>query len=381
MSDLVIPRDAGNGVAPDTVVTGLRGVLACTTSVSSIADGTLRYRGYDVRDLVGQASFADVTLLLWHGEWPDNDQRERLAAALTERRSLPDVVQRLITACPVTADPLALMQAAIAIDGTCDPRPDNRAVSAVLDKAMTLQAHTANLVGVIANRVSGNVPPQMPADISREAAMLWLATGDEPDPLSLTALDAVLVTFAEHELNPSTFAARVVAGTRSDYWSAITAAVGALKGPRHAGAFAAGATLVRELGTPAAARAFVAGLSGDPAVSGFGVHKIYGELDPRVAGIRRFAELLAADGPHERLWQTAVELETRLRATHGLNPTAELYAGLVIHLLGIPLRCASALVATARGAGWTAHVLEQYSDDVVLRPRALYIGPPPRSLP
>lgn len=369
----------------EEVTPGLRGVPACTTAVSSIEDGVLRYRGYDIRDLVATADFPAVTLLLWLGRWPGAAERERLDAQARQRLPLPAPIAALLGSLPVAAAPLALLRTALSADGALDVTAADRSESAVRDKAVTAYARTAVIAGLAAARLAGRAAPPPRPDLSREAAMLWLATGAEPAPAAISALNAALITFAEHELNPSTFAARIVAGTRADYWSALTAAVGALAGPRHAGGFAAGTGNLLQIGSPGAVAGFLDDLPEGAVVPGFGRHKVYPGDDPRVGGMQRHAAALCATGAGaepdgELLLATATALQAGM-AERGVPPTAELYAGLTLHLLGFPLEAFPAVVAAARVAGWTAHVLEQYADDVVFRPRASYAGSGPRTLP
>lgn len=372
--------------APGQVVAGLDGVLACTTSICSIdgAAGELRYRGYEIRDLVGRASFADVAQLLWLGRWPTPEERDHFDTVSRARLELPAATRALLNTLSDTTHPLAplaAMRTALSLEGALDETAEEHSADALQDKALTVYARTATLVGALACQVNGEPfrPPR--SDLPREANLLWMATGAEPDPLAVEALDALSITYVEHELNPSTFAGRIVTGTRSDYWSAITAAVGAFKGPRHGGAFAGAVELLLKLGSPAAVPAYLdEALAQGAYIPGFGQHHVYRSADPRVPGMRRYAELLASTRGGDELVETARQLARALHEREGTSPSADLYGGLVMHLLGFPPKLFPALLVAGRFAGWTAHICEQYADDVVLRPRAAYVGPGPRAL-
>ena len=364
-------------------IAGLDGVLACTTAICAIdgARGELRYRGYEIRDLVGYARFADVAPLLWLGRWPSSAEREHFDVESRARLALPAATRALLDTLPDTADPLAVLRTAMSIEGALDGAAEDRSAEQVHDKAITAYARSATLVGVLACRARGQAPRAPRGDLDRGANLLWMATGAEPTPLEVDALDALLITYAEHELNPSTFTGRIVAGTRSDYWSALTAAVGAFKGPLHGGIFGGAVKILLELGAPAAVPAYLDSLPAkDAYVPGFGQHHVYRTADPRVAGMARCAEQLAAASGREQLLDTARALERGLAERANSAPSADLYGGLVMHLLGFPPQLLPSLLAAGRFAGWTAHILEQYGDPTVIRPRAAYVGPQPRVL-
>jgi citrate synthase len=369
--------------APPPPGVGLDGVLACTTSVCSIdgEQGDLRYRGYEIRDLVGRRSFADVAQLLWLGRWPTPAERELFDAGSRARLELPAVTQAVLDALPDSTHPLAALCTALSIDGALDEAGQDRSAEAVHDKALTVYARTATLVGALACRARGEQPRPPRPDLSRGPSLLWMAVGIESAPVAVEALDALLVTYAEHELNPSTFAGRVVAGTHSDYWSAVIGAIGAFKGPMHGGVFGEALQVLQQLGSPAAARAYALdALERQAQVPGFWAHHVYRTHDPRVGGMRRHAGLLSQATGQDELFETARELERVLAEGSALEPSADYYGALVMHLLGFPRQVFSSLLVAGRFAGWTAHICEQYAGNAPLRPRAAYVGHGPRVL-
>lgn len=368
---------------PAHAVAGLEGVLACATAICSIdgASGELRYRGYEIRDLVGHARFADVAQLLLLGRWPAPGERDHFDVASRARLELPAPTRALLDILPAATHPLALLRTAMSIEGALDGVAEDQSAEQLHDKAITAYARSATLVGALVCRASGEALRGPRGDLDRGANLLWMATGTDPTPLEVDALDALLITYTEHELNPSTFTSRIVAGTRADYWSALTAAIGAFKGPLHGGAFGGAVEVLLELGTPAAVPAYLDGLPAEDAyIPGFGQHHVYRVADPRVAGMARYAELLSAAHGTDKLFETARELERRLAGRSDLSPSADLYGGLVMHLLGFPPELFSSVLVAGRIAGWTAHIREQYADATVIRPRAAYVGPQPRVL-
>lgn len=371
-------RSGGEGV-----VGGLDDNVACTTSICSIdgEHGELRYRGYEIRDLVRHARFADVAQLLWLGHWPSHDEQARFDSASRARCELPAQTRALMDTIPRATHPLAIVRTAISIEGALDPSDDDVSPAALHDKATTAYARTATLVGVLVARARGEAPSPPRDDLPRNANLLWVANGAEPDGLALDALDALCITYAEHELNPSSFTSRTVSGTRSDYWSAITAAVAAFKGPLHGGIFRDSVELLLRLRTPAAVPSFIEDVSAtDAAVPGFSRGHVYETRDPRVAGMEQAARSLASALGAEELFETAQVLERGLAERRGLRPTSDLYGSLVMHLLGIPEEVFSSLIVASRFAGWTAHICEQHLDGTIIRPRARYVGPGPREV-
>ena len=366
------------------VISGLEGVLACGSSVCFIDGpaGTLLYRGYAIGDFVEEAEFLDVVWLLWHGDWPDAAQSQAFAAEVAAQSALPATVAGFIAGAPVaTANPMAILRTAVSMLGVEDPEADDISEASVAAKATGLVARLPTVVAAMSRLVRGDDPVAPDPGLGHAANFLYMLTGEPPSAGAAAALNAVLNAYAEHELNASTFVARTTVGTLSDYYSAITSAAGALKGALHGGAVDDAMGVFREIGVPENVVGFVeAALAARRKVPGFG-HRVYRTRDPRAAAMDRLAgELGAAAGePH---WHAvATGLERELKERKGLNANVDYYSALVLYHLGFPLNMFTSFIATSRIAGWTAHLLEQYADNRLIRPRALYEGEMTRPYP
>ena len=366
------------------VISGLEGVLACGSSVCFIDGpaGTLLYRGYAIGDFVEDAEFLDVVWLLWHGDWPDAAQSEAFAAEVAARRALPETVGAFLAGAPIaTANPMAVLRTAVSMLGVEDPDADDISAESVLSKATGLVAKLPTVVAAMSRLVRGDDPVAPDPGLGHAANFMHMLTGGPPSESAAAALNAVLNTYAEHELNASTFTARTTVGTLSDYYSAITSAAGALKGALHGGAVDDAMGAFREIGAPENVAGFVdAALAVRRKVPGFG-HRVYRTRDPRCAAMDRLGGELgeAAGEPH---WHAvATGLERELLERKGLSANVDYYSALVLYHLGFPLNMFTSFIAASRIAGWSAHLLEQYADNRLIRPRALYEGETARPYP
>ncbi len=360
---------------------GLEDVVACTTEICAIdgQHGRLVYRGYDVGDLVGRVSFEEVTHLLWTGGLPDAEDLRDLRAGLCSAGCLPDGVVELLRVLPRTSGMAALRTAVSALDHF-DPDSADRTPAANRRKAVRL---TGQVPAVVAAwwRLGQGAPILSPRpELGHAANFLYMLTGRTPPPLHQRAMDAALVLHADHELNASTFAARVTAATLAGMHAAVTAAVGALEGPLHGGANEAVMRVVLEVGTPERAAPWVrAKLAAGEKVPGFG-HRVYRTADPRarvLAGLARELGEAAGDlGPY----RVTAALEQAVHQQRGLYPNVDLYSGDVYRLLGVPTELFTPIFAISRVSGWTAHIMEQYDHNRLIRPRAEYVGPSHRAL-
>ena len=366
------------------VTSGLEGVLACYSSVCSIdgPGGVLTYRGYDIRDFVTDASFCDVAWLLWHGEWPDEAESEAFAAEVASHRHLSDSVSALLAAAPLdTANPMAVLRTAVSLVGAEDPAADDISHDAVVAKAARLVGYLPTMVAAMSRHLQGNEPIAADPSLDHAANFCWMLTGRQPSPQESGALNALLNTYAEHELNASTFAARTTVGTLSDYWSAMVSGIGAVKGPLHGGAVDDAMAVFSEIGEPGGVVPFVeAALAARRKVPGFG-HRVYRTRDPRAIAMDTLAAELGAEAGEPHWHATASALEAELHERKGLNANVDYYSALVLYHLGFPLSMFTSFIVCSRVAGWTAHVLEQYANNRLIRPRAQYEGSPPRPYP
>ncbi|HZU75677.1 MAG TPA: citrate/2-methylcitrate synthase [Dehalococcoidia bacterium] len=366
---------------------GLEDVVACTSAICAIDGqrGRLQYGGYDIDELV-QAGFEEVCYLLWHGELPDRAQLEALRAAL-DAVELPEAVVTLLRGLPRDAHPLTALRTAISALGALDPEAEDGSPEANTRKAVRLVAQTPRIVAAW-QRLRNGLEPVMPepGDSIAQGFLRGLS-GKAPSADAVRAIDMALVLHAEHELNASTFAVRVAAATETDLHAAITAACAVLKGPKHGGANEDVPVMLDEIGTPAAAEAWVkAKLAWRETLpvaerqqikarfSGFG-HRVYKVDDPRAAHLRRMAQRLAEGDPTvARRLAIAERVRELMAAEKGLKVNVDFYSALVYQALGIPSDLNTSIFAIARMAGWTAHALEQYADNRLIRPRAEYIG-------
>ncbi len=374
---------------------GLEDVVACTSAICEIdgVAGRLSYRGYNIDDLAS-LTFEEICYLLWHGDLPSASTLAELNAQFARDRSLPEAIETLLRSLPPTAHPLAVLRTAISALGSLDPEGETGSKEANQRKAVRLTVQAPLIVGAWQRLRTGLEPVQPVAGDSIAASFLRASLGTTPAPAAERAMDVALILHADHELNASTFAARIAAATETDLHSAITAACAVLKGPKHGGANEDVFVMLEEIGVPAAAEEWVRRRLAwretlPPAerqmikarFSGFG-HRVYKVDDPRAAHLRRMAQQLAETDPRTRTWLDIAErVRAVVAAEKGLKVNVDFYSALVYQSLGIPADLNTSFFAVSRMAGWTAHVLEQYANNRLIRPRAEYIGERNRTLP
>jgi citrate synthase len=359
---------------------GLEGIVVSESRICFVdgVEGRLLYQGYDIHDLAEHASFEEVAYLLWHGDLPSAAQLEQLKRDLAQARALPAPVMAALTSCPAAALPMDVLRTAVSALGVCDPDAAVNTPEANVRKSIRLVAQMATLVAAIGRLRAGQGPVAPDPALSHAANFLYMLNGRPADEESVRAIDIALVLHADHELNASTFSARVTAATLADMHSAITSAVGTLKGPLHGGANEAVMRMLLAIGgggDPAAARTAVEQrLAAKQKVPGFG-HRVYKTEDPRATHLRRMSEALGRRHGQPQWFTMSREIEeTMLREKH-LYANVDFYSASVYYVLGIPLELFTPVFAVSRIAGWTAHVLEQYADNRLIRPRAEYVGP------
>jgi citrate synthase len=359
---------------------GLREVVAAETKLSDI-DGTagrLWYVGYEIGDLAEHASFEETVYLLHHLELPTRTQLDELNRFLAEERVLSPFLQKTMRTLAQNTSPMSMLRSSISASSAFDPDGWDDSLPAQYRKALRLIAETPTLIAMYDRLRTGRevVPPN--PRLGHAANLLWMLHGEDPDPEDARVLDTTLVLYADHTMNASTFTARVIASTLSDMFSAITGAIGALKGPLHGGANEEAMKMAEEVGKPENAEAYVRERLGHhEKIMGFG-HAVYRTMDPRATVLK---ELCKATGERhgEPIWYEIFEaLERTTLEQKGLYPNVDLYAAGVYHLLGIPTDLMTPIFALARMAGWTAHVREQYANNRIIRPGSDYIGPAAR---
>ena len=366
---------------------GLEDVVATASAICFIDGdrGVLSYCGYDIHDLAPGATFEEVCYLLWHRRLPTRAELGDLQSQLAAARALPEAVTRLMRSLPPVngMDALRTLTSALA---HYDPEVDDTSPQAQYRKAVRLTAQIGTIVATWGRLQAGGGPIAPDPVLSHAANFLYMLTGQRPSAVATRAFDVALVLHADHELNASTFAGRVAAATLTDIYSAVVAAIGTLKGPLHGGANAEVMKLLLELGQDATGErieAFVRGkFARKEKIPGFG-HRVYRTEDPRATHLRRMSQDLAKRAGSTAWFDISQRIEAMVKAEKKLNPNVDFYSASMYYTLGIPIDLYTPIFAVSRISGWTAHVLEQYANNRLIRPRADYVGPgfPQRFVP
>ena len=358
---------------------GLEDVVATSSEICFIDGdrGVLAYRGYDIHDLATHATFEDVCYLLWHGHLPTRSELGELQSAFAAARPLPEGIIRLLRSLP-PSDGMDLLRTLASALAHYDADAADNSPDANYRKAVRLTAQLGSLVAVIGRIEAGGGPIHPDPAMGFAAGFLYMLTGQRPDALSTRAFDVALVLHADHELNASTFAARVAAATLTDVHSAVVAGIATLKGPLHGGANAEVMKMLLDLGihaTPEKVESTVRGrLARKEKIPGFG-HRVYHTMDPRAVHLRQMSRDLGKRAGQPQWFEMSERIEGLVKAEKGLNPNVDFYSASTYHALGIPIALFTPIFAVSRCAGWTAHVLEQLSNNRLIRPRAEYTGP------
>jgi citrate synthase len=354
---------------------GLEGVLACTSRISTIHGTTLLYRGYTIEDLAANAGFEEVVYLLWEGQLPTRGELDAFAAELRQAAPLPPASFGWFHGLPVKVHPMDFLHAVVAGLSLHDPDANVIEDQANRRKAIRLTGRLGSIVTAY-NRVRSGQWPIQP-DPSKSLAWNFLRGLDrrEPEPQQVRDLDCCLILHADHELNASAFSARVTSSTLSGIYSSVMAAIGTLKGPLHGGANEQVIQMLLEIGHPSKVDAYLdEALSGKRKVMGFG-HRVYKEGDPRAKVLKAMSERLTRQAGCAHLYEMSAQLEERMASEKGLIPNVDFYSATVYYAMKIPPDLFTPLFAASRVSGWCAHVMEQYANNRIYRPRAQYAGP------
>jgi len=361
-----------------TTGTGLKGVVLDETRIAFIDGeaGKLVYRGYNIHDLATKATFEETSYLLLHGVLPTREELRAFERELTAARAIPEPVLQIIDETKA-AHPMDVLRTAVSAAVALDESSHEARVEVALPVGKRLIAQVATIVAAM-HRMRNGLDPVAPRDdLSHAANFLYMMFGREPSPEDAKIIDLDLVLHAEHSSNASTFAARVAAGTGADIGSAIVAAIATLKGPFHGGAAEAVQKTVEEIGDPERAIDYVKErIEAGEKVMGFG-HRVYKTEDPRAHELRGVARDLGHKKGNDSWFQILQEIERAMEPYRpkGIYPNVDFYAGAVYSLLGIPDEQFIPMFAVGRMPGWVAHVLEQYEDNVLIRPLLEYTGP------
>jgi 2-methylcitrate synthase len=360
-----------------TTTAGLEGVIAGESEICYIDgfQGILSYRGYNIHTLAQHARFEEVVYLLWHGRLPNQSELDQLIRDLVAERALPGAVTDFLKSVP-KANSMDMLRTAVSMLSLHDAEAQDMSVEANHRKAARLMAKTATIVTSFDRLRNGKPVLEGDPRLGFAANFLYTLTGKRPDDVMEHAFDVALTLHADHELNASTFAARVTAATLSDIYSSITSGIGALKGPLHGGANQDVIRALLELDDEAAAAERVRDmLAHKVKIPGFG-HRVYRTEDPRATHLRHLSEELGKRTGHEKLYRLSKTMEETVRSVKGLNPNVDFYSASTYYSLGIPIDLFTPVFAVSRMSGWTAHVLEQYHHNRLIRPRAEYKGNP-----
>lgn len=357
---------------------GLRGVIAGQSRICTVdgVEGKLVYQGYTISDLAENSNFEEVVYLLWNGRLPTADELSSLRQEFCTAAAIPGPVIDLIRKFPPTAKPMDALRTAVSALGMWDPDGADNSLAANRRKAGRLTAQMATIVTAIHRIRSGQEPIAPRADLSIAANFLYMLTGEEPSATAVRSFDVGLILHADHELNASTFSARVTIATLTDMYSAITSAIGTLAGPLHGGANEGVLRMLLEIGTLENADAWIEEKLATKGARVMGIgHAVYKTKDPRARHLELMAKALAEESGNSVLYDISKKIETRMAEEKGLYPNVDFFSATVYHVLGIPSDLFTPIFAVSRIAGWTAHVLEQLADNRLIRPRAEYVGP------
>jgi citrate synthase len=358
---------------------GLRGVVVANSSICIIdgSVGSLRYRGIDIGDFAEHSSYEETAYFLWFAELPRQDQLEKLRERMTAERELDWSIKRVIDALPKTLQPMEALRTVTSILPCCDPESNDFAHVANLNKAIRLTAKFPTIVAYYQRHLDDLEFVTPNPELSHAANFLYMLRGEEPTPLEAKTMDLTLVLMAEHGFNASTFAARVTAGTLSDMYSAITTAVGTLKGPLHGGANQRTMEMLLDVGSLDNIELYITReLEAKRRIPGFG-HRVYRNMaDPRAAYFREKLRALCEETGDMHWFNLAEKVRQVVNEKKGLYPNVDFFCGPLLYVLGIPMDLFTPIFALSRIAGWTAHLIEQYENNQLLRPLSNYTGEP-----
>jgi len=360
-----------------TTGAGLEGVIAGESEICFIDgyEGVLSYRGYNIHTLADNATFEEVIYLLWNDRLPRREELEKLKADLVANRPIPKAVTEFLAGVG-RAEPMDVLRTAVSMLGLYDPLARDQSPEANAQKAVKLMSQTPTIVSTYDWLRNGRPILEGDPKLGFAANFLYTLTGKQPDEVMERVFDIALILHADHELNASTFAARVTAATLSDIYSSMTSAIGALKGPLHGGANQDVIRMLLEVGSPENAVSRVHDmLAKKKKIPGFG-HRVYRTEDPRATHLRVLSEELGKRTGHKDLFEMSRRVEETIKKEKGLNANVDFYSASTYYSLGIPIDLFTPVFAISRMSGWTAHVLEQYHNNRLIRPRAEYKGNP-----
>ena len=362
---------------------GLAGVVADTTAISMVNPDTnsLLYRGYPVQELAARCSFEEVAYLLWHGELPSAGELSELEKAERSLRPVSSGLLGQLASLPTRCHPMDVLRTAVSVLGAEDPEEDDPSPEANLRKSLSLMAKLPTIVSAEQRRRRGEAPISADAGLSFAENFFHMCFGSVPEPEVTRSFEISMVLYAEHSFNASTFTARVITSTLSDLYSAVAGAIGALKGTLHGGANEAVMATLEEIDDPDKAEAWLKdALASKRKIMGFG-HRVYKHGDSRVPTMEAALEQLAARRDGARLMDLYHRLASAMVETKGIYPNLDYPTGPAYHLMGFDVPTFTPIFVMSRITGWTAHIMEQLSQNALIRPLSAYVGPAQRPVP
>ena len=357
---------------------GLEGIVAANSGICWIDGdaGVLAYRGIDIHELAERSNFEETTYLLWFGKLPRRAELDSFRKRLTEARQLDPKMIDLLRSFPKSATPMEVLRTAVSALSFYDPDESDNQHDANVSKSFRLTSQIAMLVAAYDRLRKGKTVIEQDPSLSHAANFLWMLNGEKPSVTATKTFDLALILHADHELNASTFAARVIAATLSDIHSAVTGAIGALKGPLHGGANEAAMRMLFAIDKEGAdpVQYVTELLAQKKKISGFG-HRVYHTEDPRATHLRQMSEELSESSGNTKWFKMSRAIEKYILVEKKLNANVDFYSASTYTMLGIDLDLFTPIFAVSRIAGWAAHVIEQLDDNRLIRPRAEYIGP------
>ena len=356
---------------------GLRGVVAAQSSIGDVngEKGELIYQGYDIHDLAEHSTFEETVFLLWHGRLPKQPELDELKRAIGESYALPAQIIELIRTFPREGESMDMLRTAVSALSFYDPQARDISREGALRTAIRLTAQFPVLVAAIERIRKGQEPIAPKPELNIATNFLYMLKGEMPAEREARIFDVCLLLHADHELNASTFTARVVAGTLADMYNSVTAALGALSGPLHGGANTNVMKMLLEIGEVGRAEEFVGNaLAQKKKIMGIG-HAVYQTEDPRATHLRQFSREMGERRGDTKWFEIAKKIEDYMQREKGMFPNVDFYSASTYYMMGIPLDLYTPIFAVSRISGWTGHILEQYANNKLIRPRAEYVGP------
>lgn len=362
---------------------GLEDVVAGTSEICFIdgKEGKLIYRGYDIKDLIeSNVSFEEVAYMLWHGDLPNQAQLNEFRSKIEQYQTLPSEVEELVRMLAPKGTPMDTLRTAVSALKSFDPEGETMEPAANQLKSLKLTAQIPTIVAMIGRVRAGKEPVAPRPGLGIAANFLYMLKGDEVSAADVRDFDTALTLHADHEFNASTFSARVTCATLSDVYSAITSAIGTLKGPLHGGANEAVMRMLMEIGDLHKVESWVMNaLAEKKKIMGFG-HRVYKTMDPRAVFLRRISKEVGERNGETKWYEMTEKVFEVVNREKGLNPNVDLFSASAYYMMGIDLELFTPIFAISRVTGWTAHVLEQYANNRIIRPTSIYNGPEERKV-